>query len=100
MTQLQLTSASQASDSTMDMAGKALPRDGIEQSRNLHTPGSYNPNVVKPSLEARPSKTRHRYYPFIEVTYVLIHLSFTDMNNIIPTRQQLDHDRPLIFIHS
>ena len=64
MTQLQLTSASQASDSAMDMAGKSLPYG--EQSNGYPTTPN-QPNMVKPTLEFRPSKNRHRYYPFIEV---------------------------------
>ena len=32
-----------------------------------HTRRYEGSNVVKPELEFRPTKNRHRYYPFIEV---------------------------------
>ena len=63
MKQLQLTSASQASESTIDMAGK----DYNGKRNDGHSRRYEGSNVVKPELEFRPTKNRHRYYPFIEV---------------------------------
>ena len=63
MKQLQLTSASQASESTIDMAGK----DYSGKANDVHSRRYDGSNVVRPELEFRPTKNRHRYYPFIEV---------------------------------
>ena len=68
MKQLQLTSASQASESTIDMAGK----DYSGKTNDGHSRRYEGSNVVRPELEFRPTKNRHRYYPFIEV-YIYIY---------------------------
>ena len=74
--QLQLTSASQASDSTIDMAGNHYT--GI--SNNGHSKKQDGSNVVRPELEARPTKNRHRYYPFIEVEEYMDEQEFCSYN--------------------
>ena len=66
--QLQLTAASHASDSTIDMAGKDFNGKTINGNSRRYE-GS---NVARPELEFRPTKNRHRYYPFIEVCPICI----------------------------
>ena len=61
MKQLQLTSASHASDSTIEMAGK----DYNGNSNNGHSKRYAGSNVLRQDLEYGPSKNRHRYYPFV-----------------------------------
>ena len=56
VTQLQLTAASQASDSTVDMAGRPLHYD---EYSNRHPAATNHPNTAKPHLEYR-----NRLYPF------------------------------------
>ena len=61
MKQLQLTSASHASDSTIEMAGK----DYNGKSNDGYSKRYAGSNNLRQDLEYGPSKSRHRYYPFV-----------------------------------